>query len=577
MDTLRKRSVTLLVASAVILVLAGAVFYHEYNKKTNPPDKPVFSNPSGMYDQDFQLTIEQKKGVDIYYTVDGSEPTKDSKKYTGPITITNATQNPNDISAYDPGLISGRGIYATPMENVDKCTVIKAAAINDNDISSDVVTNTYFVGINNETYGKLPIISISIDKSSLYDYKTGIYVLGEVYDEYMKENPYEEYSGGTQANYNQRGKEWERKCHIQYFDTLGEECVSQDVGMRIQGMYSRMNYQKSFSIRSRKEYGKSTINYNFFGEGSENSDYTMLSLQNIEENKYVDPYVSVLAEPLDLDTVNSYKAVIVFINGEYWGMYTLRPSVSVDYIARKYDIKEDDILLAKADGYGNYKIESGRARDIGYFNKLIKYADTHDMSKDEYYEEVCEMMDVKSFASWFAAEIYLANNDCIKPERPDNNVKIWRTMMANGKNEYYDGKWRWVLFDVDKGIGYKNDASYNDMQARALDENPNSTMQQLFKDMIVNKQFRTIFETQFRELGTTIFNQDMVALKWSDYALQYTSQLDKYYKRFPVDMESQNKITERLNEINVFFINRPFYVDTMLGSLDTYLKNNGIN
>ena len=49
MDTLRKRSVTLLVASAVILVLAGAVFYHEYNKKTNPPDKPVFSNQSGMY------------------------------------------------------------------------------------------------------------------------------------------------------------------------------------------------------------------------------------------------------------------------------------------------------------------------------------------------------------------------------------------------------------------------------------------------------------------------------------------------------------------------------------------------
>ena len=577
MNTLGKRSGVLLILSVVILVAVGAMFYYEYNKASNPPNAPQFSHSSGMYEEDFQLTITQKGDADIYYTVDGSEPTKDSLKYEGPITITNATQNPNGISSYDPGLISGRGIYTAPTENVDKCTVIKAVAIDDDETASEVVTNTYFVGINNETYGKLPIVSISMDESSLYDYENGIYVLGEVYDEYMKQNPFEEYSGGVQANYNQRGMDWERKCHIQYFDSLGTECISQDVGIRIQGMYSRMNYQKSCSIRSREEYGEATMNYNFFGEGTANSDYAMLSLQNIEENKYVDPYVSMLASPLDLDTVTSYKAVVVFINGEYWGMYTLRPSVSVEYISKKYDIEEDDILLAKADGYGNYKIESGRARDIGFFNKVIKYADTHDMSKDEYYDELCEMMDERSFASWFAAEIYLANNDCIKPERPDNNVKIWRTMMANGKNEYYDGKWRWMLFDVDKGIGYKNDASYDDMQARALDDNPNSTMQQLFKNLIVNEKFRTIFVNQFRNLGTTIFNQDMVSVKWSDYAMQYTSQLDKYYARFPVEQSSHDSITERLNEVNVFFINRPFYVDTMLNSLDRYLESNGTN
>lgn len=566
----KKYTNVILILSIFVMVGLGVCFVRFFDKEEKIPAEPVFSVDSGMYDTDMELTLTSEDGTEIYYTTDGSEPDINSEKYTGSIKITDKSKEENKLSDMGTDLISGYDKYEVPVMNVDKGTVIRAVAVNKDGKNSKIVTKTYFVGINNARYNNLPVVSITTNPYNLFDYGNGIYVLGRSFDDYMYQNPYEQFNGSIPANYNRRGKAWEREAYMEYFDSSGKVMVSQNIGIRIQGAYSRASIQKSFSIFAREEYGKATIDYKFF-DNSDNTSFTNLVLQNIEDTKYVDPYVSLAAKDLDVDTVTSYQPVIVFLDGEYWGIYTLRESVSVNYIADKYQLDVDDVLLVKADGYGEYKIESGRARDIGYFNKMTQYAATHDMRIDKYYDKICEMMDVKSFSDWIATEIYLGNNDCIKPGRPDNNVKIWRVMVPDASNPYADGKWRWILYDTDKAVAFQNDYSYNDMKERILTYNEQSEMQKLFLNMIVNDEFRQLFTESFTSLGTTVFNQNVQEETWEKFSMTYTSMLDRYFARFPTTPPGLQKALVRVDNIKTFFTYRPYYVSNMMAELNRYL------
>lgn len=152
------------------------------------------ANPVGdtyMDKQDIELSCETD-GADIYYTVDGSKPTKASAKYAGPITVAKNTTiqayackpeyeesdvmtEDYSIKCYPPVMSPGSGIYAedpkvemtskttgaviyyttdgsTPGTNssrytapvsINKNTTIKAIAIKEQCLSSEVATENY--------------------------------------------------------------------------------------------------------------------------------------------------------------------------------------------------------------------------------------------------------------------------------------------------------------------------------------------------------------------------------------------------------------------------------------------------
>ena len=59
---------------------------------------PVLSHTSGFYEDDFLLTITAQAGAEIYYTLDGSVPDRNSLRYEEPLLITDSSQNPNVYS-----------------------------------------------------------------------------------------------------------------------------------------------------------------------------------------------------------------------------------------------------------------------------------------------------------------------------------------------------------------------------------------------------------------------------------------------------------------------------------------------
>ena len=82
------------------------------------------------------------------------------------------------------------------------------------------------------------------------------------------------------------------------------------------------------------------------------------------------------------------------------------------------------------------------------YTKLINFMDLYsqkDLSDDKNYQEVCNVLDVDSFLDHYAINLYLATFDW-----PNLNFGLWRN---NGNkidsNEYSDGKWRFMTYDLD--------------------------------------------------------------------------------------------------------------------------------
>lgn len=70
------------------------------------PKDLTYSPMQGSYDVTLKMTIEVREGETVYYTTDGSYPTKFSAVYTEPIKIVNGITKVNAISVNADGLIS---------------------------------------------------------------------------------------------------------------------------------------------------------------------------------------------------------------------------------------------------------------------------------------------------------------------------------------------------------------------------------------------------------------------------------------------------------------------------------------
>ncbi|MFK8037233.1 MAG: CotH kinase family protein [Crocinitomicaceae bacterium] len=429
-----------------------------------------FSKPSGFYAESFSL--EMTCADSVYYTTDGSIPSLNSKLYVQAIPISKPLQNnlsiiPTTHLAFDPDIwpnkISG---FQIPQTNVRKAVVIKAVAFKNGEMTSLIYSQTYFAEKHDYTF---PVLSITIDSLSLFDYDKGIYVPGKYLDED---------NAGWTGNYFKRGDAWEKIGNLEWFNKAGELDFSENVGLRISGQKSRSAPQKSMRLYFRDEYGRSSLKKSIFdnrdyGEHKRiimRSSFTSWWQRN---TLFQDDYIHTLVgnSSIDLD-VQMSKPSHLFINGEYWGIHNLRERQDKYYFENIHNVDQDSINVVN--GNGAVEVGSGDS-----YLDLLDFIANHDLTIKANYNEIEKFLDIKNFMDYMIVETYFGNRDW-----PGNNVKLWSKQKG-------DTRWRWLLYDLDAAIGDVNLNPFTKLQESDV------KLAIIYNGLMKNEGFKTDFVSRY--------------------------------------------------------------------------------
>ncbi|MBQ7863248.1 MAG: CotH kinase family protein [Lachnospiraceae bacterium] len=510
-----------------------------------------FSLESGFYDKDQELTLYcNAEGAKIYYTLDGSIPSESSTLYEGPITLKNRTSEPNVLSA-QTGIAPGNNYV--PNFNVDKGTVIRAIAYLPDGSSTNVFHGTYFVGIDRAKYLDVPVISLVTEFDNLFDYETGIYTLGKTYDDFVSDpvNAALE-SWQMQGNYTNRGREWERPVSVELITADEAPGFKQDMGMRIMGASTRNQAQKSIRIYAREDYSKKNLKYELI-PGNMKSDGTdilrkyksfvlRIGGNDADFGRLRDPYLQNLVQNANFET-QQHTPCVVFINGEYWGMYTITEDYSDNYFENNYGIDNKNIVLIKKG-----EVEDGEDSDIELYYDLFDFITGNDMSDAANYAKAGEMLDMDSFIDYCAFNLYIFNKDSIFD---NNNWRMWRVRTADGATQWSDGKWRMALYDTDFSTGIYDgpDSANTDNISGVLESSVDEVYQQnmadrapieIFRSLMKNESFKHDFILALCDMRN-IYLEPKVAKRALDaMSGTYTTLLSDSWKRFGPDWIAMN-------------------------------------
>lgn len=432
----------------------------EFNDSTKI--KPIAPNPKFSIESGFSTDsqlIEISSELDssnIYYTTDGSIPSENDSLYLHPIEIL-------------------------------KTTVIRARVFDNKYQPSKTITNTYFINENSE----LPIFSIVTNPENFFSDERGIYVAGT--------NGIIGRCSTSPKNWNQ---DWERPISLEFFEADKNLAFKEEAGIRIFGGCSRLYNQKSLGVYFKSQYGVSKLRYQLFPNKQIhefNNFILRSSAQDWWRTMFRDGMIqTVIKQGMDVD-YQEYRPSIVFLNGEYWGIHNIREKLNDHYLEENHGVDPNNIDLIEVSKYVNVNYGDRIAYD-----NLINFISSNDMSITENYNYIKTIVDIDEYINYQIAEIYSANGDW-----PGANSKLWRPKTV-------DGKWRWMLYDLDFGFGGNSIGQYytNSLEAATStsgEDWPNppwSTL--LFRKMLENNDFKNEFIQRFAININTTFNESKV-------------------------------------------------------------------
>ncbi|WP_372775536.1 CotH kinase family protein [Mangrovibacterium sp.] len=421
---------------------------------------PQFSVAGGIYDQSVELVLSTANPADtIYYTTDGSDPDTLSLFYFAPI-------------------------------HLDNPTTVKARIIKNGYLPGTIVTQSYFPSYNKA----LPVVFISTTPDNLWDYYSGIYTTGP----------------NAASNFPYRGAnfwmDWEKAVHAELYFPSNKEGFSMNGGLKIFGNYSRGYDQKSMAFYARSKYGDGDIDCKIFDQKPIDSFESIVfrsggtdSFGEVQSWGTIvrDLILTQIGIDLDLDA-QAAQPCVIYLNGDYWGIYNIREKVNEHFIADNNGIDEDNIDILEYDSL----VVAGSNEN--YLN-MLEFIQNNSLATTANYDYIKTQMDIDNFIRYNIIEQYAHNTDW-----PGNNIKYWREQSETGK-------WRWILYDVDAtfGIWFFDEELHTNSIALALDPDnddwPNPAWSTLIlRSLMTNQGFKERFINTFADhLNTTLLPDSM--------------------------------------------------------------------
>ena len=560
-----KKIYALLTAALCLMLLPALAFALEVE----------FSHGSGFYDSTIHLeiTCDSKKAV-VYYTLDGSLPDENSLRYEGALSLTDSSQR-SDTLMRITGTNSAEDYV--PAMDFPTARVVRAVAIAPNGEKSAVVSGTYFIGYDRTAlYGDTAIVCLVTDPDNLFDYEDGIYILGKIYDQWAPQQTESFEDWEAVGNFSQHGDEWERPVSVSFLPAEGEG-FTQEMGMRIKGGASRGYHQKSIRLVAREEYGEKNVKYAIYPDNLRESDgevvekYKSVTLRSGANDllfaKIRDPYITNLAAGLRFDTAANMP-VIAFINGEYWGVYTLNEEYTDNYIQYHYGIDNENVVMVKCGA-----LEEGQEEDFALFDEMFEFVAWEDLEDPDVYAQACEMLDMGSFADYCAVQFYIVNED---GPFSNNNWQMWRVRTPDGSSPYADGKWRMMLYDTDYSSGvYSGGSGYDQDNISPVlygDGYEGYHPALLFQNLMLSEKFRVEFIRACCDVRNVYFSASRTDAMLKAMRAQYEPYVPDSLRRFGpqwVTWHPESHLKSNLDNLGKFFKQRAScFIDVVQTALD---------
>lgn len=497
-------------------------------------DYPVFSVPSGFYDSSFQLEISANDEFRIYYSTDGSNPTVNSIEYTKPIQIVDVSLNEN---AYCNRTDLSMNRYTIPSSKVDKATIIKAVAINESGKCSDVITATYFINFSQKlnNYG-MDIISIVTEPKNLFDYWDGIYVNGVTYDNAV----ITESVAGTTANY---WENWTKDGHVYYFSKNGYLSYENTCKLATYNDAYLNKAQKSLELSGLIKKGWDSGFEDFIDFSKKEGAIILSSGRNDSTTLVRNRLIQDSMKQSKVGT-QQIKECIVFLDGEFWGVYNIVQNYTEDTISEQYGVESNDVVLLDTQ-----RVLHGKRNDLEDYNNMIEQISTMDMSQSDNYNLFCSMVDIESVIDYYSCQIYVGTSDWIPAQ-----TYIWRTNKSSNQ-PYYDEKWRWMLYETDSsaGIDSKSGVSIDSFLSIGLQKDP------LYNALINNQSFCNLLVEKIIDIGNVTFSSEQVLSRLNEYSIMYKNGIIKSYDRYGI-IGGENAYQSNMKKLNQFYSDRMFYM-----------------
>ncbi|MBQ0019339.1 MAG: lamin tail domain-containing protein [Bacteroidales bacterium] len=432
--------------------------------------EPEVDQPGQLINGSKTVKVKIPSGATLRYTLDGSTPTMESEA--------------NNTGTFK--------VYGT--------TVLRLRLFQDGYLPSNVVTRSY---IDDDKGYYLPIISLTTDDKNLYDNTIGIYVSGT-----NGKTANQDY---TKRNFNM---DWDRPANFEYIangHNVGnaEGYFSQEVDIAINGGWSRKYTPRSFKVKSSKQYSlKNSLDYPFFADKPYNKNKTLL-LRNGGNDEYnqtrlKDAALQSIARisefPLNLQ---SYQPTHVFVNGNYLAMLNLREPSNRNFGYANYGIDTDEI-----DAF-EMSVDSGYVQKNGTKDAFLRWkALSAKAAEADTYKLICDsLVDIDDYTNYMAFKFFLNDWDW-----PHNNAKGFRSRQ--------DGKFHFMIFDLDNCVDRTGNNIFNDFQNKktytfygrpeygGTSITAEVELVTIFLNMLKNEDFKRRFIDKYCLVGGSVFGDE---------------------------------------------------------------------
>jgi hypothetical protein len=439
---------------------------------------PVFSEQGGYKSSSVSLKMSTAtSNAAIYYTLDGSTPTTGSTRYSDPVSVSSTK-------------------------------TVRAIAVASGMLQSDETVATFIFGVKH----KLPVVCLSITPS--------------------------DYSKVLSAS---RNNNLEKAGYVEYYESDGKLGVRFPMGLMIAGAGTRGYAQRSFNLHIRGIYGMSSVTYPFF-DNYNITTFKSLSLRNMGQDnvsRIRDLYSSIVVNGMNIDNMQA-KFAVLYINGEYRGLYELKENQNEEYMASKHGVDPNKIDMIR----GGVNAISGSNLDI----KKIYALSERNTNDPEIFKEWTSRVDSDYIMDYVIAQTYLGMHDMY-------NQKFARS-------QDYKMKWRALLYDLDStwdsatvpllGTYFHSKDLFGPVHE---DGKRYAIKMKLYYGYYKNDEWKEKFVERYAEVLNTILTTDKMLDLFNSLVDSVKDEMPRHIKKWgkPASMSSWNSA---INEIRTMIKKR---------------------